>query len=54
MGWDAYAYRSEQEFLFRLDNYVAEPHLDPEMRQVFEEAAAELKRQAGHDGVSSV
>lgn len=52
MGWDAYAYRSEQEFLFRLDNYVAEPHLDPEMRQVFKEATAELKRQTGHGGAN--
>jgi len=50
MGWDAYAYRSVQDCLISLDSYEPKPHLDPEMRQVFEKANAELKRQTGDGG----
>ena len=50
MGWDGYAYRSTEQALFSLDNYDPEPHLDADMRLVFEEATAELKRQTGHGG----
>lgn len=44
MGWDAYALRSVD----KVNN--GEPHLDAEMRQVFEEATAELMRQTGNGG----
>ncbi len=50
MGWDAYAYRSVQDCLLNLDSYDPKPHLDAEMRKVFEEANAELKRQVGNGG----
>jgi hypothetical protein len=52
MGWDAYACRSVQDHLFNLDNYDPEPLLDTEMRRVFEEASAELKRQTGRGGAN--
>jgi len=45
MGWDAYALRNVDKV------NSGEPHLDAEMQQVFEEATAELMRQAGNGGV---
>jgi len=44
MGWDAYALRSVD------DVNSPEPHLDAEMRAIFEQANAELKIQVGDGG----
>ena len=44
MGWDAYALRHED------DVNSPEPHLDAEMRTIFEQANAELKRLVGDGG----
>lgn len=50
MGWDAYAYRSVEDALLSLDSYDPKPHLDPEMRQVFEKANFRLRKQIGDGG----
>lgn len=50
MGWDAYAYRSVEDFMLNLDSHDPKPHLDSEMRIVFEEANAILKKLTGDGG----
>lgn len=50
MSWDAYAYKHYEDALYSLDNYNPPPHLDLEMRVVFEKANDALKAITGQGG----
>lgn len=54
MSWDVYAYRSVEHYQHFLDMYKDHhelvPHLDAEMRAVFEQANASLKELTGDGG----
>lgn len=54
MSWDAYAYRSVEHYLHNskvfYQNSVLSPHLDSEMRTIFEQANASLRKLTGDGG----
>lgn len=50
MGWDVYAYRTVEAIQRSLVSYNPTPHLESEMKAVFEQADLELKLLTGISG----